>query len=331
MLTIKYQNGKFEKVKETGLENHLGWWNSIVAGDFDGDGDMDYIVGNKGANNYLHPTFDRPVSVYAKDFDGNQSIDPVTFAYFKNSQGNYESFPIHFWDDLYGQSTLFRRKFTGYKYYAKATEQTLFTAEELEGALILKGNYDRSSYVENLGNGKFKIHELPIRAQFAPVNGMVVDDVNGDGNLDVLMVGNDYGNEVFSGRHDAMTGLVLLGDGKGSFSAVDSRNSGFLVPGDAKSMAILFGPKGNPLYLSTQNRGKLLVHQFAAEKEIRSFVPPKGIHTILMEFENGNTRKIELFNRSGFFSNSGTAVQLPDNIKSLKGIDYKGKVIEMEF
>jgi len=328
---FKFKDGKFEKLKATGLENHLGWWNSIVAGDFDGDGDMDYIVGNMGANNYLHPSFDRPVTVYAKDFDGNQSVDPVTFAYFKNNQGNYESYPIHYWDDLYGQSTLFRRKFAGYKYYGKATEKTLFTPEELEGALILRGNYDRSSYVENLGNGKFKIHELPLLAQFAPVNGMVVDDVNGDGNLDVLMVGNDYGNEVFPGRSDAFNGLLLLGDGKGGFEAIRSHQSGFLVPGDAKSMAILSGHKGTPLYLSTQNRGKLLVHQVGAEKEIRSFIPPKGIHTVLIELENGNTQKIEIFNRSGFFSNSGATVRLPENIKSLKGIDYKGNVIDLKF
>lgn len=328
---FKYQSGKFQLLNATGLENHLGWWNSIVSGDFDGDGDMDYIVGNMGSNNYLHPSSERPVTVYAKDFDGNLSMDPVTFAYFKNNEGVYESFPVHYWDDLYGQSILFRRKFAGYKYYGMATEKSLFSAEELKDALILKGNYDRSSFVENLGNGKFQIHELPLLAQFAPVNGMVVDDVNGDGNLDVLMVGNDYGNEVFPGRSDAFNGLLVLGDGKGGFEAIRSHQSGFLVPGDAKSMAILSGHKGTSLYLSTQNRGKLLVHQAGAEKEIRSFIPPKGIHSVLIELENGNSQKIEIFNRSGFYSNSGTTVRLPENIKSLKGINYKGNVKDLKF
>jgi hypothetical protein len=292
---------------------------------------MDYIVGNMGANNYLHPSFEKPVTVYAKDFDGNQSMDPVTFAYFKNNDGSYESFPVHYWDDLYGQSILFRRKFAGYKYYGMATEKSLFTAEELENAFILKGNYDRSSYVENLGNGKFKIHELPLLAQFAPVNGMVVDDVNGDGNLDVLMVGNDYGNEVFPGRSDAFNGLLLLGDGKGGFGAIRSHESGFVVPGDAKSMAILSGVDSRTLYLSTQNRGKLLVHQTVTQNDNQFFIPPKGIHTVLIEFENGKTQKIEIFNRSGFYSNSGTGIPLNEKVIGIKGVDFKGKAMELKF
>lgn len=328
---FEYQKGKFQKLKSTGLENHLGWWNSIVAGDFDGDGDMDYVIGNMGANNYLRPSFERPVAVYAKDFDGNKSVDPVTFAYYKNNHGKYESFPAHYWDDLFSQSILFRRKFARYKLYGLATEKTLFTKEELEDVFILRGNYDRSSYVENLGNGQFKIHELPTQAQFAPVNGMVVDDVNGDGNLDVLMVGNDYGNEIFSGRYDAFTGLLLIGDGKGGFEAVRSHDSGFVVPDDAKSMAILAGSDDAPIYLSTQNRGKLLAHQAVNQNEKRAFIPPKGIHTVLIEFENGRTQKIEIFNRSGFYSNSGKSITIPKKSLSVKGVDYKGNVVDLEF
>lgn len=328
---FKNTGDDFVKLTDTGLENHLGWWNSIVAGDFTGNGLIDYIVGNMGANNYYHPSKEKPVRVYAKDFDNNQSIDPVIFTFFKNQHGDYLSVPAHYWDDLYSQSTLFRRKFTGYKGYAQATEQNLFTPEELEGAVKLEGNYDRSSFLENLGNGKFKIHELPMLAQFAPVNGMVVDDVNGDGNLDVLMVGNDYGNEVFSGRSDAFTGLLLLGDGKGGFEAVRSHESGFVVPGDAKSMAILTGADGKQLYLSTQNRGKLLVHQTVVQNENQSFIPPKGIHTVLIEFEKGRIQKIEILNRSGFYSNSGKSIIIPKNAVSLKGVDFKGNVVDLDF
>ncbi len=320
----------FEKLENTGLEKHLGWWNSIVAGDFDGDGDMDYIVGNMGANNYFHPTFERPVSVYAKDFDNNQSVDPVTFAYFKNGMGDYESVPIHFWDDLYGQSTLFRRKFSGYKHYAKSTEANLFTPEELTDALILRGNYDRTSYIENLGNGQFEIHELPTLAQFAPANGMVVSDINGDGNLDVLMVGNNYGNEVFSGRQDAFNGLVLLGDGNGRFTPIKSHESGFLVPGDAKSMAILTLENGQPVYLASQNRGKLKLFESLNQVDRKSIKIAETVHALEVEMQNGTKRRIEIRNQSGFLSNSSTHYLLPEEVAKVEAIGFDGKRTTME-
>lgn len=322
---------KLENLSDTGLENHLGWWNSLVAGDFDGDGDMDFVAGNLGANNYYHPTMDRPVKIYAKDFDNNKSIDPVTITYFKDQENKYIPVPAHYWDDLYGQSTLFRRKFERYKEYARVSEADLFTAEELEGVTILQGNYDRSSYIENLGNGKFKIHELPLLAQIAPVNGMLVDDINGDGNPDVMMIGNDYGNEVFSGRYDAMTGLVLLGGRKGGFEPVRSLESGFVVPGDGKSMAILTLADARKIYLSTQNRNALKVHAAVNANPGKTFKVPVGIHTVILELENGKTQKIEVYNRSGFLSNSGGTISFPSNLKSLKGIDYKGVVVELKF
>ncbi|MFD2201804.1 FG-GAP-like repeat-containing protein [Shivajiella indica] len=331
-ITVFKNNGEgFEKLKDSGLESHLGWWNSIVSGDFDGDGDMDYMVGNLGANNYYHPSVDRPVVAFGKDFDNNRSIDPVIFTYFKDNSGNYTSVPAHYWDDLYGQSTLFRRKFNRYKEYARTTEETFFKAEELEGALKLQGNYDRSSYIENLGNGKFKVHELPLLAQIAPVNGLLVNDVNDDGNLDILMTGNDYGNEVFSGRYDAFTGLVLLGDGKGNFEPIRSLESGFVVPGDAKSMALVMGSNGKPRFISTQNRGKLLVHEKTASVDGKIFTAPTNIHTVILENADGKMQKIEINNRSGFNSNSGNSLKIPKNPKSLKGVDYKGNVLDLDF
>ena len=76
-----------------------------------------------------------------------------------------------------------------------------------------------------MGNGTFEVQALPIEAQIAPVNGMVSQDVNNDGFLDVILIGNDYGNEIFTGRLDAQTGLVLIGDGNGNFKSLAYSNS----------------------------------------------------------------------------------------------------------
>ena len=104
----------------------------------------------------------------------------------------------------------------------------------MKDALILRTNNFNSCYLENNGEGKFDLHPLPEVAQKAPLNGMVVDDFNGDGNLDVAVCGNDYGNEVLNGRYDAMNGLVLLGDGTGNFKELSILQAGLFIPGDAR-------------------------------------------------------------------------------------------------
>jgi len=320
------QGDKFEKLKDTGLENHLGWWNSISTADFDQDGDTDFVIGNLGANNAHHPNFERPVKIYAKDFDNNGSVDAVTFAYYKDRQGGtYNSFPSHFWDDLIGQSPMFRRKFDRYKYFALSTEESFFTEEEKQDVLILTGNYDRSVWVENLGNGKFQIHELPIMAQIAPTNGIITDDINGDGFTDILIVGNDYGNEIFIGRLDASVGLLLLGDGKGGFEAISPRKSGFVVPGDAKALVKLSLASGAPLYFASQNRGKLLAFK-SGNGEVKTLSFGQNAMALILELENGRRQRFELNHGSGFGSQSSREVILPKGTKSAVMIDYKGEM-----
>jgi len=259
-----FQNNKtsLTKLQHTGLEELLGWWETIEGEDFDNDGDIDFIVGNIGSNNQYHPSPERPVNLIAKDFDNNGNIDPILFAHSRRdfNDNSYESFPVNFWGDLYGQSTLFRSRFNSYKSYSKANLQTLLTKEELNEALILTGNYDKSIYIENLGEGNFSHKSLPWQAQVAPVNGIAIADYDSDGYLDVLLVGNDYGNETFIGRYDAHNGLFLKGDSHGGFEAIANKESGFLVPGDAKNITLVKSAKGTkPYIITTQNRNKLLV------------------------------------------------------------------------
>ncbi|UWX56043.1 hypothetical protein NYZ99_06920 [Maribacter litopenaei] len=159
-----------------------------------------------------------------------------------------------------GQSPLFRSKYTTYKGYAKADINTLFNKKELEGANTFTGNYDRSVYLENLGNGKFNLKELPWEAQMAPINSIAITDYNDDGHDDVLLVGNDYGNEVFIGKYDASNGFLLEGDGKGNFTIVDIQKSGFITQGDTKDITIVKNATGNnPFIVVSQNRGPLKV------------------------------------------------------------------------
>jgi hypothetical protein len=327
-ITLFLNTGKrFELAKATGLEEFSGWWNSIISADLDQDGDSDWVVGNIGANNPFHPSAARPYKVYAKDFDANGSVDPVSFAYYKSKiGGDYQAYPTHFWDDLMGQSPMFRRKFDRYKYFALSTEQTFFTEEEKKDARVLTGNYDRSAWVENLGNGKFTLHELPWQAQLAPMNGMLAEDINQDGFLDLIQVGNDYGNEVFIGRLDASIGWVFVGDGKGGFTSIPARESGFVVPGDAKALVKLTRKDGEALYIASQNRSKLLVFAAQSQQGTSLLQVPADAMAVELVLANGKKQRIDTSYGAGFGSQSSRTLHLPLGLKSATKINYKGEV-----
>ena len=323
---FRNEGSKLIKVGGSGLDQYTGWWNSITAGDFNNNGHTDYIVGNLGRNNYYNVSAETPLTVVAKDFDNNGSIDPILFAHYKNNDGEYEPFPVHFWDDLYGQSVMFRRKFKGYHDYAFASQQNLLLPEQLNDALTLEATMMHTSFIENLGNGEFKVHPLPLEAQIAPVNGMLTEDVDGDGNLDIIMVGNDYGNEIFAGRYDAFTGLVMKGDGQGGFTPIKSYESGFLVPKDAKGLTKLNGANDKEIYLATQNRGELKVFSKDDENgKYKYFIPHSIDQYIVYKMANGSEIKQELYHGSGFLSQSSRKVKLPTEVKEITIVNFKGE------
>jgi hypothetical protein len=323
-----FKNGgnKFTKVEASGIENNIGWWNSMTAGDFDQDGDVDYIAGNLGLNNNYQVSEKSPLKVFAKDFDGNGSVDPVMACYMRQSMDASEIhlYPVHFWDELNSQSPKFRNKFSRYKHYSKATMEQLLPQEDLKDALVLEANNMQSSYIENQGNGKFALYALPMPVQVAPVKGLVSYDINDDGNLDVLMIGNDYGNEVFAGRYDAFTGLVLLGDGKGNFSVMSSATSGFYVSGDAKALARLSGMKGE-LFIASQNKDSLKVFSHSRPATFQEFKPEQRDAYAEFVYSDGHKQKVEFYYGAGYLSQSTRKVRIPKGVKAITVHDSQGK------
>src|SRR5678816_980877 len=152
-----------------------------------------------------------PVSIYAKDFDNNGSYDAIPSLYLPVSMTDTtrKEFPAFGRDDIIKQMIGMRSKYQSYKTYAMTTMDSVLTQEQLEGAIVFHANNLKSSYISNNGNGKFSIKPLPTQAQLSMLCGMSTDDVDGDGNLDITINGNDYGTEVFTGRYDALNGLVL--------------------------------------------------------------------------------------------------------------------------
>lgn len=319
-LTFYKNTGKELKRITSGLEDCTGWWNSLAAADFDHDGDMDYIAGNLGLNNNFHASAEFPLRVYAKDFDKNGAMDPILACYFKASQDSdvKRLYPMHFWDELNSQSPRFRQQFVNYKHYARSPLESILTDADRKGALVLEARWMASGYVENLGNGRFAMHALPALAQVAPVNGIVVTDLNNDGHDDVVMVGNDYGNEVFAGRYDAFTGLVLLGNGRGGFDVVPSRKSGFYVPGDAKALVRLVSGSED-LLVASQNRDSLAV--FAPIRTMKDlvavFVPSLLDCRAELVFADGTKAVKEFYYGAGYLSQSSRRLRIPAGVKKL--------------
>jgi hypothetical protein len=257
-------NGIFRNVTaKTGLSDQVGWWTSLVAGDFDNDGDIDLIAGNLGQNSLYKASSSYPAAIYAGDFDNNGVYDAIPSLYFRASQDDTvrKEFPVAGRDDIIKQITAMRSKFPDYRSYANATMDQLFTPGQLEGALKLKANNFNSSFCRNEGNGKFTLIPLPFKAQLSALNGMVADDFDGDGNLDVAINTNDYGTDVSIGRYDALNGLLLKGDGKGNFFPQSILQSGIFIPGNGKALIKLRGRNDSYLLAASQNRGPLKIFE----------------------------------------------------------------------
>ncbi|GAB3898306.1 VCBS repeat-containing protein [Larkinella knui] len=305
-----------------------GWWNSLVAADFDRDGDMDYVAGNLGLNTLAQASGKEPLRVYAKDFDNNGFYDAIPTAFFSDANGERHEFPFNGREDLIKQIISMRARFPLHKDFAVATVDKLLKEEELKDAIVLEANYLKSAYVENKGNGTFEIHDLPMQAQTAPVFGMIADDFDQDGNPDVLLVGNDFGNELLVGRLDAMNGLMLKGNGKGGFQALNPAASGFYVPGNAKGLVRLsgVGTKGTPatsLIMATQNRGPLNVFSWSKPSQIVR-LKPTDVAAILTDAA-GRKQKLEFYYGQSFLSQSAREIAIGKAVKALEIIDSKGQ------
>jgi hypothetical protein len=181
-----------------------------------------------------------------------------------------------------------------------------------------------SSYLENLGGGRFSIEPLPPRAQFAPVFGMLAGDRNGDGNLDVLLVGNSYATEVQSGWFDASVGTVLLGSGDGRFEARSGNETGFFVDGDAKAIAELWLGGERTAVLVTQNADSLRIFAGAeaAKRHIVALRP--GDVWASLTFADGRKRREELYHGSTYLSQSSRVLTVPEGVVEVVVHDRSG-------
>jgi len=312
--------GNFINVtSSTGLEQLTGWWNSIVAADFDKDGDMDYAAGNLGLNAQYKVSQSQPMRIMAGDLDKNGTMDPVC-SYFVQDV----SYPIYHRNILLAQIPSLRNRIKTYEDYAKATMEDLFPDNTLKDAYTRDCRYFESAWIENMGDGTFQAHALPVEAQTAPIYGMLAGDYNFDGHTDLLLAGNSYSSNVYDGQYDAFTGLMLEGNGKGDFFPVPSRESGFFADGDVKGMAELVMNDGSSLVLVGQNSGYLKVFRNEGTK-LKVIRLRNDDVTADLTFESGETEHREFFYGSGYLSESSRAIRVPAGVISVTINNFKGE------
>lgn len=308
-----------EVTQATGLAHTVGWWNSLAAGDFDEDGDTDYIAGNLGLNSRYHATPTEPLCIYAKDYDKNGLIDPV-MCYFVQGK-NYLS---HTRSDLIKQINPMRGRFKTFLEYATARFEDSFLPSELSDAYVVKSECFESSYLENKGNGRFVRRALPIDAQIGPVYGVLPGDHNGDGHPDLLLTGNSYATEVSTGRYDAMTGLLLMGNGTGQFQPVRSAQTGFRADGDAKGLTELHLSDGTAVVLVANNSGPLETYWLNRPAVSLVALRPEDTYA-LVRLRNGKTYRQEVYYGQGYLSQTARRLSIGNAVTSVTIFDRFGR------
>lgn len=245
------------------MESHRGIWYTVAAGDFDQDGDDDYLAGNLGENHRFTVSGIYPMNLYAIDLDMDGTIDPIISGYWKDKNGEMKEYPVNYLDELWAQSSYFvnmHREYTGFSYIEMSNILDENMMKRLEFSLDINTT---SSYIIWNDSSNFRWERLPVSVQVSPLKKIIVEDLNLDNWPDLVLGGNDYSYDLATGYFDANKGLVLLNKGKKQksgdsyFNMLPASKSGILLQGMVESMLYFKGDTS--LVVAGFNRAKTKV------------------------------------------------------------------------
>lgn len=320
-ITVLKGDGKTLRIvtENSNLAKSSGLWNSIQSGDFDNDGDIDFVAGNLGLNSNLKVVDNHPIRLDYADFDDNGAVDPI---FSKFESGQY--YPLATLDQLIKQLPKVKKKFLYYNDFAKSSTEDILKTFNIDAYKTLEAYELRTVFIENLGRGEFKMRALPLECQIAPINGILAEDLDHDGYLDLLMVGNNYATEVGAGRYDASVGVMLKNKGDGTFKVINNNDSDFLVIGDSKSIVKVNTTKKS-LVLVGKNNGSVITK--AIKRTGETFVKPT-LNEVFAEtsFKDGSKRKHEFLWGGGYLSQSSNKIEVINSIEFITFFDASQEV-----
>ena len=233
-----------ERIFDTPLS---GLWNKLLVEDLNGDGIPEIIAGNLGYNTQLRTRPDQPLEMFAKDFDGNGTVDPIVTSYVMG-----KPFPFMTRDELLDQMTMMRTRFTSYASYADQSYDAIFTPAERKDARYFSVNELGTCLFVREKSGRYRHRVLPPEVQMAPILAMHAVDVNDDGVRDLLLCGNIRHARLRIGNMDANPGTVVTFNNTLDPRILETARTGLWLNGDVRSIAgignrLFFGISGQPV------------------------------------------------------------------------------------
>jgi hypothetical protein len=249
-----FSNNKGAIDTKHSVANSSGWWNCIQSADIDGDGDMDFILGNFGLNSRLKASHDKPMELFVNDFDNNGTPEALLTYYWPDGKSHL----FYSKTDMTSQMPSLRKKFLLYKNYAGKSITDVVDGERLQNSAKLRVETLASSVLINDGKMQMRLLPLPGMAQLSPIFGVVSDDWDHDGLVDIFAVGNFYDVKPDLGRMDARAAYLLKGDGKGNFEYVPVQNACLGFQTQFRDVTLIAGQNRKRLTLAANN-GPLVI------------------------------------------------------------------------
>lgn len=253
-------NGFKEVTEDANLHNSTGWWNTIKAADFDKDGDLDLIAGNLGLNYKYKASPSQPFKIFGGDLDQTGTFN-IVLGYYEGEN----LYPLRGRECSSGQMPFIKEKFPTYDAFGKASLEEVYGIDNLNESVSYSAQTFATTYFENNGDGTYTPRLLVNEAQISSVNDIAIEDIDKDGNLDIILAGNLYGSEVETPRNDAGMGLYMQGDGKGNFGPVPMHESGLFIPGEVRHIKKLQLAGGQEVLVFARNNEEPVFVKFKIE------------------------------------------------------------------